>query len=290
MINLLKNLFTPRSLLAIVIILLAIIILTACNNSSSNNTIPTPKAPTQNNPTNPNGLGPAAVNLSSNGGVLQSGDLGSAGNYVILAKTGISNVTGSAITGNMGVSPAAASYITGFSLVADSSNVFSTSSVVTGKIYAADYAPPTPDLLTTAIGSMETAYTDAAGRTSPDYTELAAGDLGGLTLQPGLYKWSSSVDIPVDVTLSGGPNDVFILQIAGDITVAAAKNVILSGGVLAKNVFWQVAGQVTIGTGSHFEGIILCKTAVVMQTTSSLNGRIYAQSAVTLDNNTVTEQ
>jgi hypothetical protein len=282
-----------RLVLTMILISLSIIGLTSCNDSHTHNTKKypiVPVSPIPNNPANPNGLGPAPVNLSSNGGVLQAGDLGSAGNYVILAETGISNVTGSSITGNMGVSPAAASYITGFSLVADSSNVFSTSSVVIGKIYAADYAPPTPASLTSAISNMQTAYTDAAGRTNPDYTELAAGDIGGLTLSAGLYKWSSSITIPVDVTLSGGPNDVFILQIAGDLTMAAAKNIILSGGVQAKNVFFQVAGQVTIGTNSHFEGIILCKTAVVIQTNVVFNGRIYAQSAVTLDDNTITEQ
>lgn len=284
------------------ITILAIVLMTlsSCNNSGGGGNAPTPdivvdetpndELPQPNNPPNTNGLGPAAVNLSSNGGVLQAGDLGSAGNYVILAKTGVSNVTGSSIIGNLGVSPAAASYITGFSLVADASNVFSTSVAVTGKIYAADYAPPTPATLTSAISNMETAYTDAAGRTSPDYTELAAGDIGGLTLAPGLYKWSSSVTIPVNVTLSGGPNDVFIFQISGDLTMAAAKSVILSGGVQAKNIFWQVAGQMTVGTTSHFEGIVLCKTAIVLQTNASLNGRMYSQSAVVLDNNAVAQR
>jgi hypothetical protein len=263
------------------------LILTSCNRNSNSNPQPDPLV---NNPSNPNGLGPAPVNLSSNGGVLQAGDLGSAGNYVILAKTGISNVTGSSVVGNIAISPAAASYITGFSLVADASNQFATSVAVTGKVYASNYAPPTPANLTSAISNMETAYTDAAGRTSPDYTELGAGDIGGLTLSPGLYKWSSSVIIPVDVTLAGGPNDVFILQIAGDLTMAAAKNIILTNGAQAKNVFFQIAGRVVIGTTSHFQGIILCKTSVALQTNSRLDGRIYSQSAVTLDNNPVTQQ
>jgi hypothetical protein len=216
--------------------------------------------------------------------------MGSAGNYVILAKTGISNATGSHITGNVGVSPAAATYLTGFALVADSSNVFSTSTVVTGKVYASDYAPPTPANMTSSISSMETSYTDAAGRVGSNYTELGNGNLGGLTLFPGLYTWSSAVLIPTDVTLSGGPNDVFILQIAGDLTVATNQHVILIGGAQAKNVFWVVAGQSTMFVGSHFEGILLCKTAVTLQTNASFNGRIYAQSAVNLDNNVITEQ
>lgn len=241
----------------------------------------------ENNPQNLFGEGPAAVNLAASG--LTSSDMGSAGAYVILAKAGVSNVTGSAIVGDMGVSPAAASYITGFSLVADASNVYSTSIAVTGRVYAADYAVPTPSNLTTAVGAMETAYTDAAGRTNPDFNELASGDISGLTLEPGLYKWSNSVIMPGDVTISGSATDVWIFQIAGDLSMAANMNIILAGGALAKNIFWQVAGQVDIFTSAHFEGIILCKTAVNLQTSASMNGRIYSQTEVSLDDNAVTQ-
>src|SRR6202008_4724604 len=101
----------------------------------------------------------------------------------------------STVPGDMALSPAAASFITGFALVADSTNVFSTSVSVVGKVYAANYAVPSPSNLTSAIGAMETAYVDAAGRTSPDHTELAGGSLGGLTLAPGLYKWTTSVSM-----------------------------------------------------------------------------------------------
>ena len=111
-------------------------------------------------------------------------NLGTAGDYAILAKSGISTVPTSAITGDLGVSPAAATYITGFSLTADATNVFSTSPQVTGKVYAADYAPPTPSNLTTAVGDMQLAFTDAAGR-APDVTELGAGNIGGMTLARG---------------------------------------------------------------------------------------------------------
>ena len=241
------------------------------------------------NPKNPNGLGPAPVVLASSGTTVAVGDLGAAGSYVILSKTGISNVTGSAITGNIGVSPAAATYITGFSLVADATNVFSTSVSVVGKVYAANYAVPTPSNLTTAIGTMETAYTNAAGRTSPDFNELATGNLGGLTLTPGLYKWTTSLTIPTNVTISGGANDVWIFQTTGDVSMSAAKSIILSGGAQAKNIFWQVAGQVTIGATAHFEGVILAKTAVTLQTMASMNGRILSQTMVALDNNAVTQ-
>jgi hypothetical protein len=240
---------------------------------------------TPNNPPNPAGLGPKPVDV----GV--SGNLAAPGSYVLLAKTGITNVTGSAITGGeVGLSPAAASFITGFSMTADSSNVYSTSAsvVAPAKIYAADYAVPTPANLTSAIGSMQTAYVDAAGRTPPDHLNLSSGNLGGLTLAPGLYNWGSSVTIPSDVTLSGGANDVWIFQISNDVDLSASKNVTLSGGALAKNVFWQVAGKVTIEANAHFAGIILCKTAVTLQTNASLDGRVLAQTLIALDNNAVT--
>ncbi len=114
-------------------------------------------------------------------------DLGAAGNFVILAKSGISTVPTSAVTGDLGVSPAAATYITGFSLTADPTNVFATSPQVTGKVFASNYAPPTPSDLTTAVSDMQVAFTDAAGRPA-SVTELGAGSIGGLTLSPGVYR------------------------------------------------------------------------------------------------------
>jgi hypothetical protein len=209
--------------------------------------------------------------------------LGTAGNFVILAKTGISTTGTTSVVGDIGLSPAAASYITGFGLIMDSSNTFSTSALVTGKVYAADYASPTPAMMTTVISDMETAYTDAAGRTLPDFTELGAGNIDGLTLVPGLYKWGTGVTIPTGVTLTGGANDVWIFQIAQDLTVGNGAIVTLSGGAQATNIFWQVAGQVTLGTTSQFKGIILCKTLIEMNTGAKLEGRALAQTAVTLD-------
>ena len=215
--------------------------------------------------------------------------LGLAGNYAVLAKTAISTVPASAVTGDIGISPAAASFITGFSLVADATNVFSTSSQLIGKAYAANYAVPTPSNLTTAISNMESAYSDAAGRPTPDFLELGTGNIGGLTLVPGLYKWTSTVTIPVDVVLSGGANDVWIFQTTGDLTMSAGKKVTLSGGARAQNIFWQVAGQTTFGADSHFEGIILSKTDITLQTGATMNGRALAQTQVALQQATVTQ-
>jgi hypothetical protein len=214
--------------------------------------------------------------------------LGTAGQYAILAKSGISSVPASAITGHLGLSPAAATFITGFSLTADSTNVFSTSSQVTGKVYAADYASPTPSNLTTAVLNMQAAYTDAAGR-APDAgkIDLFAGAIGSQTLTPGVYKWNTSVTILTDVTISGSSTDVWIFQITGNLTQSNGMRVTLIGGALPQNIFWQVSGAVSVGTTAHFEGVALCQTGITLATNSSANGRLLAQTAVTLDHSTV---
>jgi hypothetical protein len=216
-------------------------------------------------------------------------NLGTSGTYVVLAKTGISTTGVTAVTGNIGVSPAAATFITGFGLIMDVSGTFATSSLITGKVYSADYTSPTPSNLTTAIGDMQTAYTDAAGRTLPDHTELGAGDVTGLTLTPGLYKWGTGLLVgSAGVTLSGGANAVWIFQIAQNLTVANGAIVTLSGGARSGNIFWQVAGQTTLGTTAAMKGIILCQTQIALSTGAALDGRALAQSAVTLDANAVT--
>ncbi len=221
-----------------------------------------------------NNLSPLAVNL------------GTAANYVLLAKAGISTVPTSAITGNLGVSPAAATYITGFSLIADSTNVFSTSTQVTGKVYAADYANPTPSNLTTAIGDMQIAFTDAAGRT-PDVLELGAGDISGMTITRGVYKWTTSLLITTDVTLNGTTTDVFIFEVAQNLTMASATKIVLTGGAVPANIFWQFSGAVTLGTTAHIEGIILAQTSVTLQTGASIKGRMLAQTTVSIDGSAV---
>lgn len=133
---------------------------------------------------------------------------------------------------------------------------------------------------------METAYTDAAGRAT-NYIELYTGDISSKTLTSGVYKWSTGILINKDVTLHGGPNDVFIFQVAKGITQASGTKIILSGGVQAKNIFWQVAQTVKVGSDSHFEGIILGKTNVAFGANASINGRLLAQTAVTLIKSTV---
>jgi len=220
-------------------------------------------------------VGPAAVNLAT------------AGNYAILAKTGISTVPPSAITGAIGVSPIAATALTGFSLTLDSSGTFSTSRQVTGKVFAASYKSPTPSTLTTAISDMQTAFNDATGRVNPNFTNLASGLIGGLTLAPGLYKWSTSVNAATGFTIAGSSTDTWIFQVAGTFSLATGVRVILSGGALASNIVWVVSGAVTTHVGSHLEGVVLGKTAVTLQTGTSVNGRILAQTNVALQVATV---
>jgi hypothetical protein len=216
-------------------------------------------------------------------------NLGTAGSFVVLAQTGISTTGTTHITGDIGVSPAAATYITGFGLILDASNTFATSSYVTGKAYAPGYAAPTPAKMTTAIGDMGTAFTDAAGRSS-NYTELYAGDVTGKTLTRGVYKWGTGLLISAGgVTLSGSSTDIWIFQIAQDLVVANGAAVNLTGGAKAANIFWQVSGKVTVGTTAAMSGIILCQTNIAISTGASFNGRALAQTAVTLDANAVTD-
>lgn len=136
---------------------------------------------------------------------------------------------------------------------------------------------------------METAYRDAAGRTLPTATELGAGQIGGLTIKSGLYKWSSGVLISTNVTLSGGPNDVWIFQVAGTLREANGMRVMLSGGANLTNIFWQVGGAVTIGTTARFRGILLAKKNIAAKTGATIAGRLFAQTAVTLAKNRVTQ-
>jgi hypothetical protein len=210
-------------------------------------------------------------------------DLGAAGTFAILSKSGITDVYPSAVTGNVGSSP-----ITGAAILLKCKEV-------SGTIFSVNAAGPFPctvsvaRFLTPAVLDMQIAYLDAEGRVSPNFNALGAGEIGGKTLRPGLYKWGTGVKISSNVTLTGGSNDVFVFQIAGTLIQASATRVTLTGGVQAKNIFWQVAGGVAIGTTAHMEGIVLSKTNIAVKTGASVHGRLFAQTAVTLQMNTVTQ-
>lgn len=217
-------------------------------------------------------------------------NLGLAGNYAIFADTGIATVPASVITGDIGVGPGVTSTaITGFALNLPTGSAFSTSAQVSGKVYAFDYALPTPANVNTAANNMATAYTDAAGRTAGvgPFLNVGAGTVTGLTLAPGVYTWGSNVTIPTNLTLSGTADDVWIFQISGTLDLAASKQIILVGAK-AKNVFWQTAGAVTVGANAHFEGVVLGQTAINFGNQASANSRLLAQTAVNLNQNAIT--
>ncbi len=212
-------------------------------------------------------------------------DLRSASHFAILSKSGITDVPASAITGDIGTSPITGAAITGLDCVE-----------VTGTIFTVDAAGPacrvtSPVELTAAISDMETAYTDAAGRILPDAIDLGAGYIDGMILIPGLYKWGSPVVIPTGITLDaqGDPNAIWIFQIAQTLSVGNGAAITLAGGAQSKNIFWQVAGQTSLGTTADVHRIILCATGIEMKTGARLIGRAMAQTAVTLQMNTVTE-
>jgi hypothetical protein len=248
---------------------LAVVFIAGCNKDGN-----------WNNPTDP-------ANLKTNtvlAPVFGSVPLGVSGDFVILSKAGITDVPLSVITGNIGTSPISGSAITGI-----------TCPEVTGTIYTVDASGPacrviSPVMLTTAVLDMQTAYTDAAGRaaTSAATVNVGAGSLIDLTLAPGVYEWGTALSIVTDLTLNGTATDVWIFKVAGTLDIASAKSIILTGGALAQNIYWQVSGAVTLGTYSHFEGVILAMTNIAMQTGASINGRLLAQTAVTLDQNIIT--
>lgn len=218
-------------------------------------------------------------------------NLGTSADFAILSKAGISTTGTTAITGNIGSSPIAAAGITGFGLIMDTDNTSSHTGIVTGKVYAANYTAPTPSKMTTAISDMETAFSAGNGMVNPSpIVNLYAGDISNRTLPAGLYKWTTNVLITnKGVTLNGGPNDIWVFQIAQNLTVDNSAIITLAGGAQAKNIFWVVSGQATLGTAADFSGIVLSKTLISLNTGAKVKGRLLAQTAVTLNASTVTQ-
>jgi hypothetical protein len=214
-------------------------------------------------------------------------DLGTAGEYTILTKAGISTVPDSSITGNIAVSPIAATAMTGFALTAVDVGKASESTQVSGRAYAASYIAPTPAHLTTAIGDMEIAYDDAAGRIDSNaIINLGSGEIGGETLTAGLYTFDADVTINSDVTITGTDTDIFIIQMMGDLMLATDTKVTLVN-VKAENIFWQIAGSVKVETNAEMKGILLVKTHVLFETGSTLIGRVLAQTRCDLQKATI---
>jgi hypothetical protein len=224
-------------------------------------------------------------------------NLGVAGNFVILTTTGITNVPTSTIDGTIGSSPITAAAMNTVLCSEVTGSIYGVDAAYTGDgIDVTCFVPgttggiPNTDkiFVDTAVLNMGTAYTDAAGRAA-GVTELGAGDISGMTLAAGVYKWGTGVVINSDVTLNGSATDVWIFQIAQGITQASATSVNLTGGALAKNVFWQAFGVVALDTTAHMEGVILSSTAITLNTGATVTGRLLAGTAVTLQQNTVSQ-
>lgn len=185
--------------------------------------------------------------------------LGAAAAFVVLGGSTVTSTGATALTGDLGVSPGSA--VTGFP-----------PGTLTGAKHQADVTSAQ------AMADLTTAYNDAAGRTLAPVT--VAGNLGGLTLPPGLYKSTSSLAISSgDLTLDaqGNANAVFIFQVASTLTTTSGRKVILSGGAKASNVFWQVGTSATLGTTSAFKGTIMADQSITLNTGASLIGRALAR-------------
>jgi hypothetical protein len=228
--------------------------------------------------------------------------LGDAGNYALFSNTALVADAGliTRVVGDIGVGPGVTStaITTGFDpLIPDPvTGAFARSGIVTGKVYASNYASPTPTYIISSSNDMGTAYDDAAGRTPvPANTNLYLSELGGRTFLPGIYTWTGGLNLATatDVTLDGGPNDVWIMQVATALTTGAQSRVVLTGGAVPENVFWVFGTSLTVGarTGapSGFEGIVLAGTTITVGANAIINGRLLAKTGITLNANTVTQ-
>jgi len=223
------------------------------------------------------------VSTPSPSPVLLPVTLGLTSGFAALSYAGITNTGASAITGNIGVSPTTGTSITGFGTVD-----------LAGNIYVVGPAGPTgyitfPSMLTTAMGDLTIAYNDAAGRTVNPIG--IAGNIGGRTLYSGLYKSTGTLEITSgDLTLDaqGDVNAVWIFQIASSFNMTSGRQVFLSGGAKASNIFWQVGTLASFGTTCVMKGTILAGTACTFATGATLEGRALAKTAnVTLQGNTI---
>ena len=231
-----------------------------------------PTTPGAGNGTGGDGRGPAPIQLFT------------AGNFAILAETAITNVPPSVVTGDVGLGPA------------PGVNIELTCAEVTGTIYTVDSAGSpscrqrnAESLLIQAVADGHAAWNGALSLV-PDYTDVRAGNIGGINLPPAVYKWSTGVQIPANLTLTGGPNDVWIFLIELDLMVSPGVQILLAGGALPQNVFWQtLVNGVELGAASQFQGIILSETTIFMGAGASINGRLLAAGSINLNQNTVTQ-
>lgn len=219
-------------------------------------------------------------------------NLGTAGAFTILSEAGVTATAGSKVTGNVGVGPIASTAITGFGLVSDLSNRYSTSEIVegNGRIYAPDYAAPTPSNIAKAVSDMEGAF-ESNSKPVRLAQDLTGQDLSGLTLSGGTYTFAAASMLSAGGTLTldaqDNENAKFVFQIGSSLTLGEGTRITLINGAQAKNILWVVGSAATFGTDVKFKGTILAKTAVTLNTKDVIVGRVFAQTAVTMTGSTV---
>lgn len=198
--------------------------------------------------------------------------LGAASTFAVLAGSTVTNTGPTSVTGDLGVSPGSA--VTGFAPGVVYGGTIHTTDTLAGQAQAA----------------LTVAYNDLAGRSSAPVS--IAGNQGGTTLAPGLYKSTSSLEVSSgDLTLNakGNSNAIFIFQIASTLNVSVGRRVVLIGGAKASNVFWQVGTSANLEANSTFKGSILADQSISLQTGANVEGRLLARiGGVTLQGNTVT--
>lgn len=197
--------------------------------------------------------------------------LSGASNLAILAGSAVTNTGSTIVTGDIGLSPGTS--VGGFP-----------PGILNGTLHVNN------DIAKQAKLDLTSAYNDAAGRTSTDIVTLS-GNIGGLTLTPGLYKSTSSLALSSgDLTFDakGATDAVFIIQIASALTVTSGRQVILAGSASASNIFWQVGSSATFGTTSVFKGTIMAMESITFNTGASLDGKAHARTGgVSLEGNSV---
>jgi hypothetical protein len=232
----------------------------------------------------------AMVNAATAGDTLPL-DIGTAGDYVLLAEAAITGPS-VLIDGDIGCYKTAAA-ITGYALTMDGDGDYSTSSSVTGQVHAPEYSSATKNIMKQAVKDMVAAHDDAMSRPSTDSSYdrvgVAAGGIGGQTLLPGVYTFSSYINIATDLTFKGGPDDVWIIKTANYIVMTAAMDILLVDGAQAKNIFWVAENYVSLGANVDFAGIILSKGYTTFGNPVSHDGRILSQTAITIPGASIVE-
>lgn len=205
---------------------------------------------------------------------METVELGNSSYFAVLAGASITSTGATVITGDLGLSPGTS--VGGFP-----------PGTLYGTLRINDVISNQAKL------DLTTAYDDAAGRTSTDIVSLA-GNIGGMTLTPGLYKSTSSLEISSgDVTFDakGDNNAVFIIQIASTLTTTSDRKVILKGGASASNIFWQVSSSATFGTTSVMKGVVMALESITFNTGATLDGKALCRTgSVTMDGNTIVKK